>query len=41
MKKVTLGCITYTYKKDGTVTRTVDETKRAAMLAKLALDETK
>ena len=38
MKEVTIGCVTYTYNDDGTVTRTVDENKQAEILAKLQQD---
>ena len=38
MKKVTIGCVIYTYKKDGTVTRTIAEDKKAAIIAKQKAD---
>jgi hypothetical protein len=39
MNKVTIGCVIYTYKKDGTVTRTIDEAKKAAIIAKHLEDD--
>ena len=38
MKEVKVGCVTYTYNEDGTVTRTVDADCQAAVLAKLNKD---
>ena len=38
MKEVIIGCVTYTYNDDGTVTRTVDTDKQAEILAKLNKD---
>lgn len=35
MKEVKIGCVIYTYNEDGTITRTIDETKQAEMLAKI------
>ena len=35
MEEKRLGCVIYTYNEDGTITRTIDETKQAEMLQKL------